>query len=556
MNTPIFCFKALVSIPLLGALALACGSNDKSSSGTGGSGGSAGGAGNGSAGMMTAGQPPFEHPDPPTEYVPQDGSCGFDKPAFCDTFESGPKEGGRSGELDPAHFSVVRGMPYNSSSFDDAFRIGPALIGTCRSDLSNTMVLPDSDVLVCDPISTIPSRHALATAAAQNYGLSTYRIRQPFDFADRVGTIKLDMDLTNNGLGGWPALVIAEDPSPAPSFDWQERGSGPKNGIEIEFGTGWCNTPHTLETIIYTFRDYVQTAFIPSFDCAIPHAVTAPDSLNHVEIYLTQEHIEVWTSDASADGVTFPNQQLLWSGDLDLPFSRGYVSLALRNHATMKYWLGSAASMRFDNIGFDGPVIEDYREYSAPNSLTTYSGLGGCKMESADCQWEGAVIPKYPTDDGRIRCAETTCTFDGEGRNVGYLVPNVDEDEPPVSLAFTGVEPGDLTRARLVLAATYPWFEWNGVNHPPQYLALRYRVNGGPWHDRNITDAEANAFTDFSPELGGAGAGAGLLNQAIDLDLAELVTGDNTIELMAANTWTGTYRVAVTGADLVFDNAP
>lgn len=598
-TSPMLRIVSVLPLTMLVWLAAACGSNEDSRSGSGG--GSNGTAGNGDGGTAgntglvnggtagnsgttgaagttsevggdtsnvggtssgtsgtsdagDAGAPPFGHPEPPGDYVPQDGSCGFDKPAFCDTFESGPKDGGRSGELDAAHWSVVRGMPYNSSSFDDAVRIGPALIGQCRSDLSDTMVLPDSDVLVCDPTATIPSRHALATAAAQNYGLSTYRIRQPFDFAGRTGTIRLDMDLTNNGLGGWPALVIAQDPSPTPSFDWQERGSGPRNGVEIEFGTGWCNTPHTLEPIIYAFRDYVQTAYVPSFDCDIPHATTAPGSLNHVEIYLTEQHLEVWTSDASEDGVTFPNLHLLWSGDIDLGFSRGYVSLALRNHATIKYWLGSAASVRFDNIGFDGPVLKDWREYSAPDSLTSFSGLPGCKMESTECQWEGAVIPKYP--DGGGMCSETSCTFDGEGRNVGYVVPNVDEDEPPVSLSFAGVDPGDFTRARLVLAAIYPWFEWNGVNHPPQYLALRYRVNGGDWHDRNITDAEANAFRDFSPDIGGAGAGSGYLNQAIDLDLAELVAGDNTVELMMANTWTGTYRTSVTGADLVFDDAP
>ena len=547
--------QAIALAVALGAVAPACSSSEAPSAASGGSGGSAGSTGAGSSG--DAGSPPFEHPDPPVDYVPQDGTCGFDKPAFCDTFESGPKDGGRSGELDPAYWSVVRGMPYNTSQLDDAFRIGPALIGACRADLEDTTVLPDSDVLVCDPTSTIPSRHALATAAAQNYGLSTYRIRQPFDFEGRTGTIKLDMDLTNNGLGGWPALVIAGDPSPTPSFDWQERGSGPKNGVEIEFGTGWCNTPHTLETIIYTFRDYVQTAFVPSFDCAIPHAMTAPGSLNHVEVYLTQKHLEVWTSDASEDGVTFPNQQMLWSGDIDLPFSRGYVSLALRNHATIKYWLGSAASVRFDNIGFDGPTIKDYREYSAPDSLTTFAGLHGCTMDGTECQWDGAVIPQFPDDAGRVKCADTPCDLDsGEGRNVGYVIPNigVDDDAPPAALVFSGVDPGTFQRARLIFGATYPWFEWNGVSHPPQYLALRYRVNGGDWHDRNITDTEANAFTDFSPDLGGAGFGAGLLNQAIDLDLAELVMGDNTVELLMANTWVGTYRGAVTGADLVFDN--
>jgi hypothetical protein len=485
---------------------------------------------------------------------PMMAGCGFEAPAFCDTFETGPAQGGRSGELDPARWSVVRGQPYNSASFDDAFRIGPALIGACRAGLSNTRVLPDADVLVCDPIPTIPSRHVLATAAAQNYGLSTYRIRQPFDFAGRTGTIKLDMDLSNNGLGGWPALIIAEDPSPAPSFDWQERGSGPRNGIEIEFGTGWCSTPHTLEAVVYTFQDYLQTAHVPSFDCAIPHATTAPDALNHVEVHLTQTHVEVWTSDTSPDGVAFPNLHLLWAADVALPFSRGYVSLALRNHATQKYWLGSAATVRWDNVGFDGPVVAGWREYSAPDSLTPYRGLSGCKMGGAACQWEGDVIPAFPGDAGRVMCAQTTCTYDGEGRNVGYVVPNMNESVAPVGLRFSGVGKGAATRARLILAAEYPWFAWSMMFPPPTHLDLRFRLNGGPWHDHPVTDVEANAFTDFFPAIGGAGAGAGLLNQAITVDIAELREGDNVVELQAAGTWTGSYRISVTGVDLVLDD--
>jgi len=497
----------------------------------------------------------FDHPAVPATYVPQPGTCGFDAPAFCDTFEAGPQPGGRSGELDGSRWSVVRGMPYTSSSFDDAFRLGPALIGDCRADLSNARVLPDSDVLICDPTATIPSRHVLATTAAQNYGLSTYRIRQPFDFAGRTGTIKLDMDLTNAGLGGWPALILAQDPSPAPSFDWQERGSGPRNGIEIEFGTGWCNTPQTMEVIVYTFADYLQTSFVPSFDCGIAHATTAPGALNHVEVYVTQTHVEVWTSDTSPDGLTFPDQHLLWAGDVALPFSRGYVSLAVRNHATMKYWLGSAGEVRWDNVGFDGPVVTGWREYSAPDSLTTYQGLPGCAPSGGDCQWEGDVIPQMPDDSGRVACANTGCTYDGQGRNVGYVVPNADENVAPVALPFSGVSLDGATRARLVLAAIYPWFEWNGVNYPPQHIELRFRVNGGAWHDRFIDDGEANAFMDFNPDLGGAGAGAGLLNQAIAVDLAELRAGDNLIELLADGTWTGTYRVMVTGADLVLDDA-
>ena len=538
-------------------LLASCGSSDAPKSGAEGGGAGAaadtgGAAGEGPDRAADAGVP-FDHAEPPVTYVPRPGTCGFAAPAFCDDFEAGPAPSSRSGELGAARWSVARGVPQNTAYDDDVLRVGPALIGRCRSDLSNTRVLPDSDVLVCDPIDTIPSRHVLATAGAQNYGLSTYRIRQPFDFAERTGTIKLDMDLSNNGLGGWPALIISEDPSPAPSFDWQERGSGPKNGVEIEFGTGWCNTPHTLEVIVYSFKDYVQTAHVPSFDCAIAHALTAPDALNHVEVYLNQQHVQVWTSDASPDGVTFPNLHMLWEGDVELPFTRGYVSLALRNHATMKYWLGSAATVRWDNIGFDGPRIAGDHDYSAPDALTSYHGLAGCMMDSNECQWEGDVISKFPDEAGRVKCAMTSCTYPGEGRNVGYMVPNVEEDRPPVALDFTGVTLANTTRARLILAANYPWFSWNDVSYPPTHLVLRVRVNGGAWQDRHVSEIEANAFVDYSPEIGGAGASAGLLNQAIELQKSELRDGANRIELQAAGTWTGTYRISVTGVDLVLD---
>ena len=50
----------------------------------------------------------------------------------------------------------------------------------------------------------------------------------------------------------------------------------------------------------------VQTSDIASFDCQTPHATTTPDALNHVEIYLTQTHLEVWASDASPDGRDLP----------------------------------------------------------------------------------------------------------------------------------------------------------------------------------------------------------------------------------------------------------
>ena len=127
-------------------------------------------------------------------YVPVPGNCGFDPPAaFCETFELGPMAGGRAGELDPARWSAVR-----SAGIDTAFGggIGKAELPQCRPGLTGALVLPDGDTVICDPTATIPTRHLLTATAAQNYGLNTYRIRQPFDFAGRTGTIKLDVDLT------------------------------------------------------------------------------------------------------------------------------------------------------------------------------------------------------------------------------------------------------------------------------------------------------------------------------------------------------------------------
>jgi hypothetical protein len=561
------------SLALLAMFAVACGSSDGvhgAASGAGGSdsradagvresgaggdetggngGASAGGGSSGSDGGASAvkdsGPPdaPFERPP----YEPQPGSCGFDAPAFCDTFETGPHAGGRAGELDPAFWSAVRGVPVNPPNLTEAFTIGPALLPACRSNLPDR-VLPDSDALVCDPTATVPSRHLLIAAAAQNYGLSSYRIRQPFDFQGRTGTLKFDADLTNNGLGGWPAIAISADPSAAPSFDWEERGSGPRNGAEIEFVGGNCNTPHTLEVGFYFFRDYVQTSQRPSFDCDTPHVTTAPGSLNHVEIYLTTRHLEVWVSDASPDGVTFPNFHQLFATDIELPSARAYVNLIVRNHATLKYWVGSAWTVRWDNVGFDGPVVSDTREYSVPDSLTKTQGLDGC-MSGGACRYRGEIIAEHP-DDNTLCAPDIACKFDGEGRNVGYVVPR--DDETPVALHVPGVSLDGATGARLVFAATYPWFDWNGVSKPPTAINLQYRLNGGAFHDRFVTSIEANAFTDFFPELGGAGHGAGLLNQVVDLDLAELKDGDNVLELRTSGTWTGEYRAAVTGVDLV-----
>jgi hypothetical protein len=250
--------------------------------------------------------------------------------------------------------------------------------------------------------------------------------------------------------------------------------------------------------------------------------------------------------------VHFPNFHAVWTGDIALPFTRGHVDLMAHNHATMKYWVGSAWLARWDNIGFDGPVVTNWREYSAPDSLTVTHGIAGCRI-SGTCQWRGRVIAEHP-EGGTYCTPETDCAFDGEGRNVGYAVPNVQDGSPPSApparVEIPGVRLDGATRARLAFGATYPYFEWNGRLPPVTTLNLRYRVNGGAWHDRFINAVEANAFGNRFAELGDVAA-VGVLNQTLELDLAELHDGANVVEFYGAGTWTGSYSIGVIGVDLV-----
>jgi hypothetical protein len=404
-------------------------------------------------------------------------------------------------------------------------------------------VLPDEDTVICEPNARIRSRHFLGAVAAQNYGLYTYRIRQPFDFAGRTGTISFDADLSGGALSGWPAIAISEDPSPAPSYDFPERGSCPRNGVQIDFNVGHCNTPDTVLPSFVTSLDYVETVHEPSYDCDAAHAQTARDALNHVEVRVSESRIEVWASDASPDGLEYSNFRRIGALDVALPFTRGSVSLITRNHATLKYWAGASHATRWDNVGFDGPVVGGTREYSAPEPLVPTEGLSGCRVGDT-CEWRGQVIAEHPNDSDA--CGED-CEAPGEGRTVGWVVPN--EDEAPVAVTIPDVSLAGVRAARLVFAADYPWFEWNGVFRAPTALNLRYRVNGGPFYDRFVTESEANAF-------GGDQEGAGLLNQSIELDPSELVEGTNVVEFQGSGTWTGAYRMAVVGVDLVLATEP
>lgn len=455
-------------------------------------------------------------------------TCGLIHPAFCETFESGPApawDRGRGNELSRTRFSTTRYAPSLSTGDGQTFWVWEAEFGLipeepppCRSDVVG-FLLPTRDTLVCDPAPSIASHYLMTAVGSQNYGSNAYRIRQPIDFADRTGTIVFDTDLASNFLLGYSSVVISEDPSPAPSWDINGRGPNPRNGVLVVF----LGSPVEVHDI----RDHIETT----------PAGTSGDvprqrgHLCRVELRLSQQRLEILTSEPSADGVTFAPvaSRRVVDFDTPLPFSRGYVSLLAHNHATWKYAItfgGLPRPLRswntyWDNIGFDGPVLAATREYEVPDA----------NIPSTE-----TTVDEFPPG--------VFNTIEHPGLSLGYVIPN-GEDAMSAPLVFAGVSLRHATRARLVFNGYYQGYDVDGIRLGTG--RLRYQLNDHPLHVRAFTPGEV-AMLDEPGQTGG-------YNHAIDVPVSELVDGDNTVRFATLNISSG-YPNAVTNLDLLLDTDP
>jgi len=500
--------------------------------GTSGASGSAGKGSGGANGGSSAGTGAEANaPGAGGELPTGDPGCGLDAAAFCDNFDAPSKNRGRAGELDSERWSGSHMRPDGPTAGGDAFGVPAATLlpartqnGTtsqlppCRAGVADS-VFPDDDALICDSNSNIASRHLLVAVASQNYGQNSYRIRQPFDFAGRTGKVVFDTEAVNGGLLGWVSLDITEDPIGAPSFQTQnnlEGGVLPRSGLSIQFAAGCNGQPDSVAVSeVHVFDNYADT----NHSNTDPTCVTAAwGSLNHFEVSVAAGHVEVKASDASDDGSSFGSLTTLWAGDVSLPFTRGYVQITTHNHATLKYSAPGedfgkgftnldAWMARWDNVGFDGPVVSNFREYEVPDPLdATKVTLGSGEMV--------------------------------DGRNIGFIVP--DEADAPLKLEFDGVELKDVTKASIAVSAWY--CAGCGSLDNVVNFKLRYRLNGGAWIDRSLNDQE---LTDIT-----VGNGRGAVGHILEAPLADLVEGKNTLEMLAVNI-PRSYPPGVANIDLV-----
>jgi hypothetical protein len=434
--------------------------------------------------------------------VPAKDKCTFASgatAAFCDTFDQ-RQAGGRGGDLDPARWSVARLGASNlgQGMYDELF---PATEQYCAS--LRTHVLPDRDSFVCGPQFHEPSHWMTSLNDAGGAPVIAARILQPFDFANRTGTIAFDVDAKTAGSHTWwPELWISDRPEALPHDTIPETGPplAPRNGIGVVFAGANCPTralggkSPTDRSVgwgavsrIDLVRGYqghdveFQPVQQPCFRVLADHA-------NHFELRLSRQRLELWGSDYTSNfGVTFPRlRRLLIATGLNLPFTRGWVSFEQAHYNAHKGGVSSMQTYHWHGLGFDGPVLPAERAYQVPDAL------------QKRFVWPSKT--KY------------------DGYNLGYPLDGR-------AFALRGVDLGGAQTAWLSLTLAK---EDDGVPH------LRFRLNGGAWQ----------TYADPRGSMGYASVA-----MLVPLQLAELRSGTNTLQLSGD----GSSRASVANIDLLVD---
>jgi len=388
--------------------------------------------------------------------------CGLSQAAFCEEFEL-PHPGGRGGELDESIFGFARWghqVQYSwerapAHTYGDDYLFPATFCGVAFDG-----VLPDQDVRTCDGVGvdgTVSGQLNETFDDQGATGVNALRIRQPFDFAGRIGKVAWDVDAKinplNSGQGWWMAVWLSSEPTPLASDGRDAITSYPQHGVGFTFAFGadcpedvndWQNA---LEGVVVT-DDYQVTSARPfwELDQADARCFKVADAhMNHFELRLSEDEAELWASDID-DPATL-SLRTKTSG-LGLSFSRGYVQL--------QHWASNAASggvtptqtFRWDNVGFDGPVLPTPRAYEVPD-------------------------PGTPGQSGAVR--------------IGYLLA-----EGPFSFTLPGVDLSNATSA-----------SFNFVLDGGPGDELAYALNGNPPHTFVYpgTDGSPGGIHGFSAEV-------------------------------------------------------
>ena len=295
--------------------------------------------------------------------VGQSNPCGMQRNEmpviFCDTFDQPSPITNRSGQLNGVLWGVSRasggGTDWGASN----------LVG-CNGTQT---VAPPNDVIICNGRLRVSQNDMGGVTSIALYP------KQPFDFAGRTGTVSFDVTNDTSGMhGAWPEFWLTDQPVPVPYMHGGppcDFCSLPRNGLGLRFGSGdgSCQGGWRTDSVVVV-RNYVPEEHgifwggntgtrIEENGCV--RMSTGPNGgLNHVELRIAQNRIEVWASDAGSSTLKLINtvhnanltltRGLIWIGDAHYNASKS----GGRDDTHHTY--------TWDNVAFDGPAT--YRDLS------------------------------------------------------------------------------------------------------------------------------------------------------------------------------------------------
>ena len=291
------------------------------------------------------------------------GDCRIANAAFCETFDSPagahPNLNPRTGDLDPVLWGVSR-IGQSDDGNGQRNRVGNPTMNACGS---SGVVAPPADVQVCDGklFEAVNDDHAV-----QN--LDMYP-KQPFDFTGRTGVATFDVSANSEGShGAWPEWIITDKPVPGTRSDISNTGgtSGDNDvlppfalnefGIAFDGGCVAQNDTTGVGLMFATRNGAFQELAFTDTGCVKKGDAT---HLNHFEIRISQNRVEVWGTDpgsttlkrlAVADNINLTlTKGLIWINDVHYNGGKFPSPLGQRDHTFV-----------WDNVGFDGP--KTYRD--------------------------------------------------------------------------------------------------------------------------------------------------------------------------------------------------
>ncbi len=295
----------------------------------------------------------------------QSNSCGMQmntSPAiFCDTFDFPFPVTNRSGQLNGKVWGVSRlsggGLGWKDSMLEGCNGPQPA------SPVGAT------DVIICNG--------QLRQSQDDNHDVTMMAMypKQPFDFAGRTGTVAFDVSNDTTGShGAWPEFWITDLPVPAPGVHLTpcDLCSVPRNGLGIRFA---ANVPGWRADSVVVVRDYIiedRNIFENNAtgtrieDKGNVTLSSGPNgALNHVEIRVSQNRIDIYASNAGSRTLKLINT--ITNANLTLTKGLVWIQDAHYNAEKAHEQDRNLPDQRihtytWDNFAFDGPAT--YRDLS------------------------------------------------------------------------------------------------------------------------------------------------------------------------------------------------